>query len=204
MDVWAAGCILFELTTLYPLFPGSDEADQINRIHRVLGTPQPSVVATLRRNASSQARLNFMPQKGIGLSMLLPGAAENLLDLLSESLAYEATKRITASDAIKHVYFVGDSFVRPRRFHNSNESKRFDPKQAVTPSASVTSGYKKSISHYNHKADKGVPIANTTRSMASVLLARVGSKYCMTTPNHCLCSVVLISNCYYLNSLHVE
>ena len=46
------GTILFELTTLYPLFPGSDETDQINRIHRVLGTPKASVVSKLRKHAS--------------------------------------------------------------------------------------------------------------------------------------------------------
>ena len=44
MDVWGAGCILFELTTLYPLFPGTNEADQISRIHRVLGTPTKTVI----------------------------------------------------------------------------------------------------------------------------------------------------------------
>ncbi|KAA6374773.1 MAG: putative MAPK/MAK/MRK overlapping kinase, partial [Streblomastix strix] len=39
MDIWGAGCVLFEILMLYPLFPGSDELDQIHRIHAVLGTP---------------------------------------------------------------------------------------------------------------------------------------------------------------------
>jgi len=178
MDIWAAGCILFELTTLYPLFPGSDEADQINRIHRVLGTPQPRVADKLRRNSSSQARFNFQPQKGIGLSMLLPDATESYLDILSESVAYEATKRITAKDAIKHSYFVGDSIVRPRLFHSSTESKRFIQKQDVTPSTNFTYGYNKSTSKYNHKPDNGVSAANKSRSMVSVLLARSNQNDC--------------------------
>jgi renal tumor antigen len=37
MDIWALGCVFFEILMLYPLFPGSNELDQINRIHAVLG-----------------------------------------------------------------------------------------------------------------------------------------------------------------------
>jgi serine/threonine protein kinase len=35
MDVWGLGCVMFEVLALFPLFPGSSEADQIDRIHRV-------------------------------------------------------------------------------------------------------------------------------------------------------------------------
>ena len=28
-------CVFFEITSLYPLFPGTNELDQINRIHKV-------------------------------------------------------------------------------------------------------------------------------------------------------------------------
>lgn len=39
IDVWAIGCVLFEIITLEALFEGSDEIDQINKIHEVIGTP---------------------------------------------------------------------------------------------------------------------------------------------------------------------
>ena len=29
MDLWAAGCVMYELATLKPLFPGSNELDQV-------------------------------------------------------------------------------------------------------------------------------------------------------------------------------
>lgn len=35
---------MFEIITLRPLFPGSNELDQINKIHEVLGTPSPSIL----------------------------------------------------------------------------------------------------------------------------------------------------------------
>jgi len=35
MDLWGAGCVFFEITSLYPLFPGTNEIDQVARIHKV-------------------------------------------------------------------------------------------------------------------------------------------------------------------------
>ena len=109
VDVWGAGCILFELTALYPLFHGTSGADQINRIHRVLGTPKTDVIAKLKQNASSGADFDFQMHEGAGLKMLLPETtAVNCLDLLTQSLAYDKSDRITSSEAMKHSYFVGD------------------------------------------------------------------------------------------------
>lgn len=39
IDIWAAGCILFELLTRTPLFPGSSEGQQLLEHAYVLGTP---------------------------------------------------------------------------------------------------------------------------------------------------------------------
>lgn len=37
MDIWGVGCVLFEIMSLFPLFPGANELDQIKKIHAVLG-----------------------------------------------------------------------------------------------------------------------------------------------------------------------
>ena len=39
MDIWGVGCVFFEILTLFPLFPGDDEIDQVNKIHNILGSP---------------------------------------------------------------------------------------------------------------------------------------------------------------------
>ena len=39
MDIWGVGCVFFEMLTLFPLFPGDNELDQIEKIHAILGTP---------------------------------------------------------------------------------------------------------------------------------------------------------------------
>jgi len=41
MDLWGVGCVFFEIVSLYPLFPGTNELDQIHKIHNILGTPPP-------------------------------------------------------------------------------------------------------------------------------------------------------------------
>lgn len=38
IDIWAVGCIMAELYTLRPLFPGNSEVDEIFKICQVLGT----------------------------------------------------------------------------------------------------------------------------------------------------------------------
>ncbi|KAK6038710.1 hypothetical protein COOONC_23785, partial [Cooperia oncophora] len=38
-DVWSVGCILAELVSGKPMFPGDDHIDQLTRIMGVVGTP---------------------------------------------------------------------------------------------------------------------------------------------------------------------
>ncbi|KAI8912837.1 kinase-like domain-containing protein [Gorgonomyces haynaldii] len=44
MDLWGCGCVLYEILTKMPLFPGSNELDQLHRIHAVVGTPHPKLL----------------------------------------------------------------------------------------------------------------------------------------------------------------
>ena len=39
IDVWAVGCIMAEVYTFRPLFPGSSEVDEVFKVCSVLGTP---------------------------------------------------------------------------------------------------------------------------------------------------------------------
>lgn len=40
MDIWGYGCVLYEVISKKPLFPGKSEADQVAKINSVLGTPK--------------------------------------------------------------------------------------------------------------------------------------------------------------------
>jgi renal tumor antigen len=49
MDLWGVGCVHFEICSLFPLFPGDNELDQINKIHNILGSPTNEVLNVFRK-----------------------------------------------------------------------------------------------------------------------------------------------------------
>lgn len=104
MDLWSAGCIFFEVLSLFPLFPGSNELDQIHRIHNVLGTPSLEVLERLKARGSHMA-FDFPQKQGTGLAKLLPNASPEAMDLLSKLLVYDENERIAAKEALRHPYF---------------------------------------------------------------------------------------------------
>ena len=58
MDIWGVGCVMFEILSLCPLFPGDDELDQINKIHTVTGTPSEDILDYFRKHATHM-EINF-------------------------------------------------------------------------------------------------------------------------------------------------
>lgn len=54
IDMWSLGCILAELYTGCPLFPGEDEIEQLACIMEVLGLPPEHII-----NHASRRRLFF-------------------------------------------------------------------------------------------------------------------------------------------------
>lgn len=44
VDMWSLGCILAELYTGIPLFPGSDEQEQLEWIMQLCGTPPDNMI----------------------------------------------------------------------------------------------------------------------------------------------------------------
>ncbi|CAL8301318.1 unnamed protein product [Boreogadus saida] len=103
MDVWSTGCVFFEIFSLNPLFPGSNELDQIAKIHDVLGTPEVSVLQKFKQ--SRAICFDFPPKKGSGISRLIPNCPAPALSLLYQMLAYDPDERISAQMALQHTYF---------------------------------------------------------------------------------------------------
>ena len=63
VDMWSLGCIIAELLTGYPLFPGEDEADQLACIIELIGMPSNKIL-----EVSKRAR-NFISSKGMLLQV---------------------------------------------------------------------------------------------------------------------------------------
>ncbi|GAX77858.1 hypothetical protein CEUSTIGMA_g5300.t1 [Chlamydomonas eustigma] len=63
---WGVGCVFFEIVSLFPLFPGTNELDQIQKIHNILGTPPPELLAKMK-DGSQHMDFNFPPKEGSGI-----------------------------------------------------------------------------------------------------------------------------------------
>ena len=95
IDVWAAGCICAELHTLTPLFAGTNEADTLHRIARVV--PQRSMTAAGSGGGTGRD----------GLKRAVSGAGDAALDLMDAMLQWDPKSRISARDALLHPFFHG-------------------------------------------------------------------------------------------------
>lgn len=104
MDIWSAGCVMFEIITLRPLFPGSNELDQISKIHEVLGTPSPSTLDKFQHR-NSAVDFNFPPRRGTGIARHLTHCSSDTVDLINQLCIYDPDHRISAVQALRHPYF---------------------------------------------------------------------------------------------------
>jgi serine/threonine protein kinase len=103
MDLWGTGCVWFEILSLFPLFPGTNELDQIQKIHNVLGTPPQDLLAKFQRNASHMD-FNFPPKEGSGIARLIPHVSQECQELILRLLAYNPEERLSARQALKSGY----------------------------------------------------------------------------------------------------
>ncbi|KAI8096637.1 kinase-like domain-containing protein, partial [Halteromyces radiatus] len=53
VDIWAVGVIMAELYTLFPLFPGQSEIDQLYRICEILGSPGTNIISRKKNKIRS-------------------------------------------------------------------------------------------------------------------------------------------------------
>ncbi|CAD7933892.1 unnamed protein product [Amoebophrya sp. A25] len=101
MDLFAAGCVWFEVLALFPLFPGQNEMDQLQKIHSILGTPAEDVLRKFKLNSD----VAFPEKKGTGIDHLIPHASVDVLSVLKKLLRYDPEERITARHGLLSPYF---------------------------------------------------------------------------------------------------
>ncbi|KAL3899733.1 MAG: hypothetical protein SGCHY_001828 [Lobulomycetales sp.] len=125
MDIWGAGCVLFEMVSRSPLFPGADELDQLHRIHNIVGTPSQKVLRHMLGHRSTSLKYNFPPKEGTGFRHLIPNISDTCVDLIKSMLVYDPDKRTTSSDALKHSFF--DNVVLPETGMQKDGTKSEPP-----------------------------------------------------------------------------
>lgn len=108
VDIWALGCVLYELLALRPLFTGENELDQLHKIHLILGSPTERI---LRKFPKISIDFKFPYTKPKPLLLLLPHVSPSALDLLKNTLIYYPNARISIYKLMDHPYFYDIRYV---------------------------------------------------------------------------------------------
>jgi dual specificity tyrosine-phosphorylation-regulated kinase 2/3/4 len=107
IDIWSFGCLLAELRTGQPLFPGRDETEQLSLIVEVLGLPPQDMISR------SVKREIFFEETGeLKNSPVVPASRPfgeilgredpGLTQLIQQCLKWVPSERITVDNLLKH------------------------------------------------------------------------------------------------------
>ncbi|KAJ8413197.1 hypothetical protein AAFF_G00091930 [Aldrovandia affinis] len=133
IDIWAVGCIMAELYTLRPLFPGNSEVDQIFKICQVLGTVKKTDWPEGYQLASAMF-FRFPQCVPTNLKTLIPNASNEAISLMWDMLQWDPKKRPTAVQALRHPYFQVGQVLGPPTQHQEQQRAQVRTAQAAEES----------------------------------------------------------------------
>jgi negative regulator of PHO system len=136
IDIWSAGCIMAEMYTGRPLFPGTTNEDQLQKIFRLMGTPSENSWPGISQ--FPEYKPNFHIYATQDLRMILPSIDPVGLDLLRKMLQFRPEKRISAEDALNHEWFQDLNRLRAQTGAGGTSSSSIPPlAQPAYPGSSV-------------------------------------------------------------------
>ncbi|KAG5977541.1 hypothetical protein E4U55_006690 [Claviceps digitariae] len=158
IDMWSVGCILAELYTGVPIFPGENEQEQLACIMEVFGPPEKHLIEKSTRkklffdsmgkprlSVSSKGRRRRPSSKT--LQQVLKCDDEVFLDFIARCLRWDPERRLRPEDAVRHEFITGQkaSMAMPRMSaRDCSPSKRANlpsaPRPLPEPPNAVTKG----------------------------------------------------------------
>ncbi|MBA0709461.1 hypothetical protein Golax_024494 [Gossypium laxum] len=130
IDIWSVGCILGEVMSRQPLFPGKDYVHQLRLITELIGSPDDSSLGFLRSD-NARRYVRQLPQNPRqNFSSRFPNMSPGAIDLLEKMLIFDPHRRITVDGALCHPYLaplhdINEEPVCPRPFSFDFEQPSF-------------------------------------------------------------------------------
>jgi len=133
IDMWSFGCILAELCTGYPLFPGENEMEQLSCIMQVFGTPPKELIEASNRKKmffDSQGNPRIVPNSRgkkrrpntKELSSLISCNDKSFVSFLRGCLHWDSRCRFTPEEAIQHEWVLEGLQGQPKTSRNGSRS----------------------------------------------------------------------------------
>lgn len=104
VDMYAVGCVLGEMINHCPVFPGTNDIDQLTRVMSAFGNPDESMWPGVSK-LPDYDKITLPKCQPTPMKDIFPDASEEALSLLSGLLHYDSAKRLTAEEALRHPYF---------------------------------------------------------------------------------------------------
>lgn len=105
IDLFGVGCIVAELFSKQPLFPGETEVDQLDRLTDLLGSPEESWKESTQ--LASNIGFEIPVKKPVEtFESRVPTAPPSAIDLMRKLLQWNPKDRPTCDEALQHTFLV--------------------------------------------------------------------------------------------------
>lgn len=126
IDMWSFGCILAELYTGYPIFPGENEQEQLACIMEIFGPPSRDIIEKCSRRklffdsswkprvtVSSKGRRRRPSSKSLNIALKCDDEA--FLDFITQCLRWDPDRRLRPDQATQHPFIRNEPLRRVER-----------------------------------------------------------------------------------------